>query len=48
MARYQADEEPMYYQPYVPGKVVVSRAWFAITAVLSLVGILAIITVILV
>jgi hypothetical protein len=30
MARYQADDEPLYFRPHIPGKIVISRAWFIV------------------
>jgi len=38
MARHQFDDEPMYFKPYVPGKVVVSVPWFIALCILAFVG----------
>lgn len=38
MARYQYDDEPMTFTPYVPGHVAVSRFWFACLCILATIG----------
>lgn len=48
MARYQYDEEAMTFTPFRPGRIQVSKSWFVATLLLSIVGILAIVTVIVV
>lgn len=43
---YRQDDEIVYYQPFTPGKVVLSRPVFYGLCFLSCVGLLAILTVI--
>lgn len=38
MARYQYDEEPMTFTPYVSGYVTLSRFWFATLSLLAFIG----------
>ncbi len=33
--------EPLYFRPYVPGKVVVSVRWFVVLCILAALGALA-------
>lgn len=47
MARYQYDEEPMTFIPYVPGHVTLSRFWFATLSLLAFIGVAFVVLVVL-
>jgi hypothetical protein len=39
-------DDPIFYQPYVPGKVCVSTRWFFVLCALSFVGVLTLLFVV--